>query len=267
MTAWAGVNGGATSLLHQDPHTHGVGEGLGRRRRPVKILMRAYAAQDTSSQVLGGCWTPLGAQGTTLSCTMQTLPNDTTVYLRGKAQDSAGAWGGGSLDAAGGWTSWRPINVGATTPEPPVIACPTPYSNDSWAETGPATNLTCTITATGTGWSAPGYIRWSLNGAPETRTKITPSPNATTARVSVTVPKDLGAYEITAKAESRSGLISEEESLRLRLRPVHHGIPGDGPVRAGLGHHDRSRHPGRRGADQHRDQPRAGREVACRRVR
>ncbi len=191
----------------------------------VRAQLRAYSGTELTSTKLGECLTPYGAAGGRVSCALSQVPDNTTIYLRSKAQDSAGAWAGGSLEATAGWTAPRAYNVGSLKPTAPVVACPAPYADDTWHDTAPTANLTCTITATGTGYSAPGYIRWSLNGSPETRTKITPSPNAATARISITVPKDLGAYEITTKSESRSGLISGVTSYGFGYGPFTMSSP------------------------------------------
>ena len=86
----------------------------------VAITMRAYAAADLSSEVLGQCTTPLGASDTELSCVISSLPNNATVYLRGKAADENDAWAGKTFASASGWTSWRPIKVNAPAADPVV---------------------------------------------------------------------------------------------------------------------------------------------------
>lgn len=194
----------------------------------VQGRIRVYAGESMGSTLLGSCTTGWVAQGTTGSCTMPTLPNDTAIYVRAKAKDSKGYWAGGSEDATTGWSGSVLYHVAATKPTAPVISCPTPYSNDSWHETAPGADVSCTITAAASGLSAPGYIRWSLNGAPETRTKITPSSNPATAKIDITVPNDLGAYEITARAESRSGLISEAATYGFGYGPFTMASPAPG---------------------------------------
>ena len=41
---------------------------------------------------------------------------------------------------------------------------PGPYVNNTWQDTSPAADIECTVTATGTGYNAPGYIRISVDG-------------------------------------------------------------------------------------------------------
>ncbi len=44
-----------------------------------------------------------------------------------------------------------------------VVSCPAPYGvNNTWTDTTPTTDMTWTVTATGTGYSAPGYLWMSV---------------------------------------------------------------------------------------------------------
>lgn len=86
----------------------------------VRISLRAYAAADLNSELLGQCTTPWGATDVALACTMPKLPNQSTIYLRAKAQDSHEAWAGQTYMNNAGWSAWRAITVDA--PIDPVVA-------------------------------------------------------------------------------------------------------------------------------------------------
>lgn len=191
----------------------------------VQITIRAHASDALSSTVLGSCSTASIAQNTTGSCTLSALADNSTVYLRAKAKDEHGNYPGGSLAASAGWSAAQELRVAETVPDEPVISCPTPYSDGSWHETAPASAVECTIAAVGSGQSAPGYINWSLNGAPERRDKITPSSDTGVAKVTVTVPKELGAYELTAKAESAAGVLSPTKTYGFGYGPFTMSSP------------------------------------------
>jgi len=89
----------------------------------VRLRIRAYADQDPASTVLAECTTPLGASGSTLTCQLPALPNNSMAVLRAKAVDANGAWAGRSVDAVAGWSGWHPVAVNApeSTPVDPVV--------------------------------------------------------------------------------------------------------------------------------------------------
>lgn len=171
----------------------------------VQLRFEVYATTAAAGSPLATCTTGPVAQGSTGSCTIPTaLADGETDFVRVKAFDGK-AWAGGSLEATKGWSTWTSFKVAAGTPAAPTISCPAPYGDGSWTDTVPATAVECTLTGTGTGTSAPGYIRWSLNGAPETRVRIAQSSDPTVARTTVRVPSSPGGYELSAVAESPAG--------------------------------------------------------------
>lgn len=87
----------------------------------VQLLIRAYAAADSTSQKLGECTTALGAANVDLACTMSQLPNNQAVYLRAKAVDKYSAWAGRTSSATSGWSAWRTINVAQPVVSTPVV--------------------------------------------------------------------------------------------------------------------------------------------------
>lgn len=192
----------------------------------VRVRFEARAAASASSTLLAACADPkYVAQNSNTSCPLPTLPDNTTVYIRAKGYDSAGGWGGGSLDAAAGWSAWKTVRVAATNPSAPVISCPTPYASNTWHDNAPTSDLACTITATGTGTNAPGAIRWSRDGGGDIRSLITPSSSVTVARINVTVPRSLGAHSIVARAESASGRTSVPTTYGVGYGPLTITIP------------------------------------------
>ncbi|MFC7500471.1 DNRLRE domain-containing protein, partial [Nocardioides sp. GCM10030258] len=195
----------------------------------VQPVFRAFASTSLTSADLGTCTAPLVASNTTSSCTLPTLPANTTVYVRAKARDSRSLHAGGSLAATAGWTAPVELRVAATKPNPAVISCPTPYANQSWATTAPTADVTCTITAAGTGHSAPGTVRWSLNGVVQDTVKITPSSTPSTTAFTVTIPKSEGGYQISAIAIGRGGVLADESTYSFGYGPFAITSPAPGP--------------------------------------
>ncbi|MEU4607481.1 hypothetical protein AB0F43_31230 [Kribbella sp. NPDC023972] len=162
-----------------------------------------------STTVVGTCTSSVYASGTTAGCRpSQNLPDNTLLYVRAKAND-------GSSD--GPWTSYQArLRMGAAIPAHPQVSCPAPYDqNNSWQDNPPTADVVCTITATGTGYNAPGYINITVDGKPLAtnfpggaagQIKITPSSDPAVAKYDVTIKKDTpGLHTITAQAETPAG--------------------------------------------------------------
>lgn len=132
-------------------------------------------------------------------------------------------------------------NWGANTPlvtitsEEPVLSRPTiscnpsvaaPNTHGSWKSTVPSSPPTCTINAPGSGRMSPSAILWSVDGAPETRTRITP-PTIPGASVSTTVqiPAVAGAHSIRARSESPMGQLSSTALFEIGFGPLTLSTP------------------------------------------
>lgn len=142
------------------------------------------------------------AGGATSSCSLGTaLSANSTVWIRARSQDSTGL--NGSMSAA------RQLRIASTVPAKPAITCPG-LSNNTWTSSGPSTAITCTVTATGTGFSAPSTIKWSVDGKSYTSTPITQSTSTSTAKTTVSLPATNGGHKISAYAITPAGLTSTE---------------------------------------------------------
>ncbi|HYU86586.1 MAG TPA: DNRLRE domain-containing protein, partial [Kribbellaceae bacterium] len=167
----------------------------------------------SGTSLKGACSSATYPSGTTAGCqlTNADLPDNSTIYARART------WDGLAYSA---WSGWTTVRVAATNPAAPVVSCPSPYTKDSWQDATPTgTGITCTITATGTGYNAPGYVRATVDGAlyPTNFTggaagqiKITPSSDSAVAKTTVTIklPAPSGLHTINVKAESPSGRLS-----------------------------------------------------------
>ncbi|GAA3117405.1 RHS repeat-associated protein [Kribbella aluminosa] len=164
----------------------------------------------------GTCTSSVYASGTTAGCRPSTpLPDNMLMYIRAKAND-------GRVD--GPWTSYQTrLRIGAATPAAPQITCPSPYLINSWQDNPPAANIDCTVTATGPGYSAPGYVRLTVDGQPYKggtadgtlpgQVKITPSSDPAVGKATVTISNGTpGLHRITATAETPSGMLSPSSS-------------------------------------------------------
>ncbi len=181
----------------------------------VKYIFEFFTGDGPTFSLKGTCTSSVYASGTTAGCQPATdLPDDTLLYIRAKAND-------GRVD--GPWTSYQTrLRIGAATPAAPQISCPSPYVINSWQDTSPAADIQCTVTATGTGYNAPGYIRISVDGVnvatnytggADGQLKITPSSDPAVAKATVTIKKDTpGLHRITATAETPAGNLSPSSS-------------------------------------------------------
>lgn len=157
-------------------------------------MTAAFQASTTTgfTTIASTCTSPVVASAGTASCALSTdLATDGRYYLRARAQDSSGTWGS--------YSSPVEFRVAAVAPAAPVVACPAPYSNGAWQATGPAADITCTISAAGTGYSAPKHISYAIDGNPIfTSVPITPSSSPSVAKINVTVEKTAGGHSIRA---------------------------------------------------------------------
>ncbi|MFI7064207.1 RHS repeat-associated core domain-containing protein [Kribbella sp. NPDC050124] len=176
----------------------------------VRYVFEFFTGDGPTFSLLGTCTSSVYASGTLAGCRPAAdLPDNTLLYVRAKAND-------GRVD--GPWTSYQTrLRIGAAVPAAPQVVCPAPYDvHNSWQDTPPAGDVTCTITATGTGYNAPGYVRVTVDGQPITSNtgvagqwKITPSSDPAIAQKTVTIPKDTpGLHTITATAETPAGNLS-----------------------------------------------------------
>jgi RHS repeat-associated protein len=181
----------------------------------VKYVFEIHTSPVGPGSLKGTCTSSVYASGTTAGCRPSTdLPDNTLLYVRAKAND-------GRVD--GPWTtSWARLRVGTQAPSAPVISCPAPYVINSWQDNAPTADVECTVTATGTSFSAPGYIRLTVDGkaVPTNFTggaagqiKITPSSDPAIAKTTVKLPKNVpGLHRITAQAETPAGKLSSSAS-------------------------------------------------------
>ncbi len=148
------------------------------------------------------CVTPWTASGATGSCTPTTaLADNTTYYARVAVEDDQGMWNST-------WSPWTTFKTAAATPPVPMLSCPTPYTNGSWATSAPTAPVSCTVTGAGSGNSAPAWIHYILDGGTEQRVPITRSSDPSVAKSTVSVPNTNGAHQIRAWTEAPSGTVS-----------------------------------------------------------
>lgn len=165
------------------------------------------SATPTASTLKATCSSASYPSGTTAGCQPNAdLPDNTPAYVRARTTD-------GFLRS--GWSALSLVRVGAGVPAAPTITCP--YANGSWADTPPPANFTCTITAPASGYSAPGYVRVTVDGqlrptnftggAPG-QLKITQGADPNVAKAVITMPNTAGLHTIKAQAETPAGKLS-----------------------------------------------------------
>ena len=161
----------------------------------------------TAATLKATCTSAAYPSGTQAGCTPSAdLPDNTAIVVRSRTFD-------GSLRSA--WSPWALVRIAATTPAPATVSCP--YANGSWSDTLPTMVVTCTITAAGTGYSAPGYVRVNVDGKPYAtnftggapgQIKITPTSAGGDGKTTVTIPRTAGQHSVSVRAESPAGLLS-----------------------------------------------------------
>ncbi|GAA3096917.1 hypothetical protein GCM10010530_22050 [Kribbella aluminosa] len=169
-----------------------------------------------SNTVVGTCTSSVYASGTTAGCRpLSDLPDNTQLYIRAKAND-------GRVD--GPWTSYQTrLRTGAAPPATPKVVCPAPYDvNNTWTDATPTADVKCTVTAMGTGYSAPGYLWMFIDGKrPPSNdvsgaVKVTPSSDPAVAKYEVTFKAgDKGLHTIVAEAQTPGGNYSSTATQRL----------------------------------------------------
>ncbi|MEU4607437.1 DNRLRE domain-containing protein [Kribbella sp. NPDC023972] len=188
----------------------------------VKYVFEFFTGSGETFSLKGTCTSSVYASGTTAGCRpSQDLPDNTLLYIRAKAND-------GRVD--GPWTSYQTrLRTGTQVPAKPEVNCPAPYTNGSWQDTKPTADVTCTITATGTSYSAPGYVRitvpstiYRATSASGTTTstptstlkvKIQPSSDPAVANATITFDKNsTGLRQMTVQAETPAGKVSPDTS-------------------------------------------------------
>ncbi|WP_344209850.1 RHS repeat-associated core domain-containing protein [Kribbella sancticallisti] len=180
----------------------------------VKYIFEFHTSPEGPTSLKATCTSAVYPSGTTAGCTPNVnLPENTAIYVKAKSND-------GRKDSA--WSGWSPVRVGSQQPAAPTISCPAPYGINSWQDTAPASDIVCTITATGTGFSAPGYVRATVDGQPYVtnfpggaagQIKINPSSDPAIAKTTVTIKKTTpGLHRISVQAESPAGRLSASSS-------------------------------------------------------
>ncbi len=166
------------------------------------------------------CTSSVYASGTVAGCrppAATPLPDNTLLYIRAKAND-------GRVD--GPWVGYNQrLRTGAAVPSQPTVSCPAPYNNnDSWVDNPPTADVTCTVSATGSGYNAPGYLRFivdgkrpatNFTGGAEGQIKITPSSDPNVAKWDVKFSKDIpGLHTIVVQAQTPAGTLSSNATYK-----------------------------------------------------
>ncbi|GGM88344.1 hypothetical protein GCM10011609_26380 [Lentzea pudingi] len=200
--------GGSTHLHTANRRNRVSAKGTGSGGGTVRHHFEFHTSTaGTAATLKATCTSAASAPGTQAGCRPTAdLPDDTAIVVRARTSD-------GVLHSA--WSAWSLFRVGAATPAAPTITCP--YANGSWHDTPPSENVTCTITAPGNGFSAPGYVRVTVDGRPQAtnftggapgQLKIVPSADPNVAKATITVPNSQGLHTIRAQAETPAGTLS-----------------------------------------------------------
>ena len=180
----------------------------------VKYIFEFYTGSGPTLSVKGTCTSSVYASGTTAGCRPAAdLPDNTLLYIRAKAND-------GRID--GPWVGYNQrLRIGAQIPAQPEVSCPAPYGNGTWQDTAPTADVKCTISATGTGYNAPGYLRVIIDGkrpaaepgGVEGQIKLQPSTDPAVAKWDVTFPRGkAGLHTIVTQAETPAGRLSPNKT-------------------------------------------------------
>jgi YD repeat-containing protein len=143
---------------------------------------------------VASCTSGYVASGATASCAPGTALSDNTQYVvRAKVQDDQGLWNGT-------WSPWRTIRVATGTPAAPTITCQG-YGHDTWHEDVPGAPVSCTASASGSGFSAPASMTLVVDGVTQTIAATT----AGSVSTAFTIANTAGTHVVTASVASAAG--------------------------------------------------------------
>ncbi|WP_203568998.1 DNRLRE domain-containing protein [Aestuariimicrobium ganziense] len=207
---WSSKTPTASAVMPNDPDGNTV-------RAEFKIFTSAGAGTGEVSS----CNTGYVAGGTTVQCVMPAVADNATYWLRYRVNDSH------NLSA---WSAARQFTVADSVPNVPTIACPAPYSNNSWNDAMPTADITCTMTLTGSNTSAPLWASYTVDG---TKYDLAPAqPTATASRVyNFTIKKDkVGQHTITAFATSPLAKNSATTTYKFGFGQLQFSLPAQNAV-------------------------------------
>ena len=173
----------------------------------VKVTFEVHSgATATAANLVSSCTTGLVAAGTSVSCApTTTLTNGSTYWVRALSTDELGV-------SSGTWSTAMKFIVNSADPTAPTFSCASPYAtNGAWTTTAPAANVSCRISAAGSGANAPVGISYLIdpadpaNPATGSAKAIPQSSDPAVAKVDVSVPNTNGAHRIVAIATSPGG--------------------------------------------------------------
>lgn len=162
------------------------------------------------------------SSGSRVSCILnQDLSANTSYWIRSRARDANNVDG-----ALSGPTE---VRIASVKPTAPSISCPG-LTNNTWTTTGPSANVNCTITATGTGYSAPSTIRVSVDGAAYTTLAITQPTSSVSVNKTVTMSNKTGGHSIKAYAANPAGLSSDQGLFQVGWGTASLDLPSNDPL-------------------------------------
>lgn len=153
----------------------------------------------SSSTLVAECDTPLGASGSTVSCTLPAdLPDNRTLYVRAAVADEAGVWNGA-------WSGWRTVRTAQAVPAAPQVVCS--VEDGSWSQVRPADGLACRVVITqARSNGSPVLVRYMVDGATsETVIAVEPGPRSVELPV---VAFTQGAHRLRVRVSSASTMAS-----------------------------------------------------------
>ncbi|MBO9523636.1 MAG: DNRLRE domain-containing protein [Nocardioidaceae bacterium] len=175
----------------------------------VRAVFQVYDA--ATNAVVASCSSPFVPSGQKASCAVTSgtaLVTGHSYYVKTTAHDGTEYTGHTTSATTATWSGRTDFVVATDTPAAPVVSCPTPYTDGSWAPTAPGGTVACTVTATGSGASAPGWIDVAVDRRAVEHTLITQSSDPAVAKVEVSIPTTDGGHGVTATAISPSGKVS-----------------------------------------------------------
>jgi len=178
-------------------------------------------ATSKGGATVASCTTGYVSSGSTASCSPGSVLSDGSYWVQAQAYDGK--------DYSKKYSVWSQVTIATGTPAKPSISCPG-YPDGSWVDTPPASKVSCTITATGSGDSAPGKIRYRIDGGTTKTVSITQSTDPSVASTTVTVPNTAGGHSLTATALSPSGIASASETIRFGYGTLALDAPATDPL-------------------------------------
>ncbi len=168
----------------------------------VKLEFEVHTANSnvSSATLVASCMSLLRTGGTVVGCTPGVdLSNHMRYFVRARAHDGGGM--------TGSWSGFKMFYTDWTAGAAPVVSCPAPYTDGSWATNVPTSNVTCRVSgAAASTWDQNVQLKVQVDAGAWKTYSIPNSTDPAVAGVNVTVPRAAGGHNVRVIGVNRTGV-------------------------------------------------------------